>query len=67
MVPEQAIHEGILRLHHCITSTKHSSGAEERYAKENIVHYGRNYMFAYIWRDLESDINWKTELKSTNQ
>ena len=51
MVPEQAIHEGILRLHHCITSTKHSSGAEERYAKENIVHYVRrcrNYMFAYL-------------------
>ena len=27
MVPEQAIHEGILRLHHRLTLKKHSSGA----------------------------------------
>ena len=31
MVPEQAIHEGILRLHHQLTSTEHSSGTEECY------------------------------------
>ena len=31
MVPEQATHEGILRLHHRLTSTEHSSWVEERY------------------------------------
>ena len=35
MVPEQVIHKGILRLHHQLTSTKHSSGAEERYKVEH--------------------------------
>ena len=35
MVPEQAIHEGILRLHHPVTSTEHSSWVEERYEGEH--------------------------------
>ena len=35
MVPEQAIHKGILRLHHRLTATEHSSGAEERYEGEH--------------------------------
>ena len=43
MVPEQAIHEGILRLHHPL--------GLKSVSKENIANYVRrcrNYMFAYL-------------------
>ena len=52
MVPEQAIHEGILRLHHCLTSTEHSSGVEECYEGEHCELCAAVpellYMFAYL-------------------
>ena len=66
MVPEQAIHKGILRLHHRLTATEHSSGAEERYEGEH-CELCAGTICSRIWRDLESDMNWRTELSSTNQ
>ena len=68
MVPEQAIHEGILRLHHQLTATKHSSGTGERYEGEHCeLCVDAGTICLHIWRDLELDRNWRTELNSTNQ
>ena len=35
VVPEQALHKGLLRLHHWLPSTKHSPGAEECFKGEH--------------------------------
>ena len=61
IVPEQAIHEGILRLHHQLTSTEHSSGAGERHEGEHckLCASMPELLCLPIRRDLESDVNWR--------
>ena len=42
MIPEQVIHKGILRLHHHLTATKHSS------FQRQTMCVGAGTMFAYL-------------------
>ena len=68
MVPEQAIHGGILRLHHQLTSTKHSSGTEECFKRKHCeLRTPLPELCLRIWRDLQSDPHLKRRSSSSSQ
>ena len=51
VVPEQALHKGLLRLHHWLPLPKHSPGAEERFKGEHCQLCASLQELLHTWRD----------------
>ena len=68
MVSEQVIYKSILQLHHQLTSTKHSSRAEEHFKGEHceICASMQELYVLHNKRVLQLDVNWRRRSHSTN-